>query len=303
MSVGGTKAYNRYRTPHTDELLAEKGQLTEQLDAEAAQAWVNFLDQFAGRYDGYRAVVQELAGLDCLLSLGTVARQPGFTRPTILKDTEHTELSITGGRNPVVSALLGAGDDFVANDAHLSNAEDKERCYIVTGPNMGGKSCYIRQVAHIAILAQIGSFVPAEGASLSPLDAVYTRMGAEDDIFGKTSTFMHELTEASEILGQASSRSLVIMDELGRGTSTHDGVAIAHATCSHLVDEIKCLSLFVTHYPSIAELAVVPAGQSPVVGNFHMCVVASILGTATRSPLFWRRYQPKCAHAGAELAV
>lgn len=275
MKVQGTKSVDRYRTPHTETLLDERGQLTEQLDAEAAAAWRDFLDRFSARYDAYRVVIAEIATLDALLSLGTVAKQPGFVRPTIVPDAEHTELKIVGGRNPVVAALLDGGSDFVANDGHLSNGPGGERCYIVTGPNMGGKSCYIRQVAHIAVLAQLGSFVPAESVTLTPLDAVYTRMGAEDDIFGKTSTFLHELTEASEILALASRRSLVIMDELGRGTSTHDGVAIAHATCRHLVEQLECLSLFVTHYPSISELAgaLLDLGGRAIVGNFHMSFI------------------------------
>jgi DNA mismatch repair protein MSH3 len=120
-------------------------------------------------------------------------------------------------------------------------------------------------------MAQVGSYVPADAVTLTPLDAVYTRMGAEDNIFKKESTFMHELNEASHILRSATKRSLVIMDELGRGTSTHDGVAIAHATCSHLVNVVKCLTLFVTHYPSIAELAA-PADTSGV-DNFHMSFI------------------------------
>lgn len=249
-------------------------QLSETLDMEAAQAWLDFLDEFSDRYDRYRDVVAELARLDCLLSLGKVGSQPGFTRPSILSDSSPATIEVVAGQNPIVAALLD-DSQFVANDVALSNSPDGERCYIITGPNMGGKSCYIRQVALIAVLAQIGSFVPAESAKISPLDAVYTRMGAEDDLFGKKSTFMHELVEASEILANATERSLVIMDELGRGTSTYDGVSIAHATCSFLVNEIKSLTLFVTHYPTISELATELSAdpERPTVGNFHMSFI------------------------------
>ena len=284
--ISGTQKVVRYRTPYTASQLDVRNQLVEMLDAKANQAWQSFLEGFADRYDQYGDVVAHLSTLDCLLGLGRVASQPGYVRPKMLDPLQGaTSIEIVEGRNPVVSQLLDDAQ-FVANDATLSNGPGHERCYIVTGPNMGGKSCYIRQVALIALLAQVGSFVPAESASLTPLDAVFTRMGAEDDLFGKTSTFMHELTEASEILANATNRSLVIMDELGRGTSTHDGVAIAHATCTYMVQELQCLSLFVTHYPSISELVQTltsgdgDAGDAgaggpskPLLGNFHMSFI------------------------------
>lgn len=276
--ISGTQKVERYRTPFAAKQLDIRNQLTETLNAEANQAWLSFLAGFADHYDQYRDVVAHLSELDCLLGLGRVASQPGYVRPTMLDPLQGAaSIEIVEGRNPVVSQLLDDAQ-FVANDALLSNGPGNERCYIVTGPNMGGKSCYIRQVALIAVLAQVGSYVPAESASLTPLDAVFTRMGAEDDLFGKTSTFMHELTEASEILANATNRSLVIMDELGRGTSTHDGVAIAHATCTYMVKELQCLSLFVTHYPSIAELATTltsgsDEGSKPLLGNFHMSFI------------------------------
>lgn len=271
--ISGTKTADRYRSPFIIDQLQEMAQFKERLDAEASNAWLEFLERFAESYDQYRSVVSSLAVLDCLMSLGKVALQPDFVRAKLI-DSESCSISITQGRNPVVLALQDNAQ-FVPNDAFLSNGCDGERCYIVTGPNMGGKSCYIRQVALIAILAQIGSYVPAEAAELAPLDAIYTRMGAEDNLFQKRSTFMHELLEASEILESASPRSLVIMDELGRGTSTHDGVAIAHATCTYLVEHLRCLTLFVTHYPSIASLAetLVESGSKPAIGNFHMSFI------------------------------
>lgn len=138
---------------------------------------------------------------------------------------------------------------------------------IITGPNMGGKSSYIRQVALICVLAQMGSYVPASEARLGMLDGIYTRMGASDNIYKGRSTFMEELTEASEIISRATERSLVILDELGRGTSTHDGIAIAYATLEYFIRDVKALTLFVTHYPPLCELERVYPEH---VSNYHM---------------------------------
>ena len=171
-------------------------------------------------------------------------------------------IQIDGGRHPVVAALLSDGSQYVPNCTRLEG--DSSRFHIITGPNMGGKSSYIRSVALTAIMAQIGSFVSADRAVLRPIDAVYTRMGASDDLCKGESTFMVELQEASHILRDATPRSLVIMDELGRGTSTHDGVAIAYSTAHFLATQKKCLSLFVTHYPS---LSVSSLGPTPPVSR------------------------------------
>lgn len=174
-------------------------------------------------------------------------------------------IEIEDGRHPVIDALRGEHEQYVPNGTELS--AEGHRVMIVTGPNMGGKSSYIRQVALIAIMAQVGSFVPAASARLGILDAIFTRMGAEDEIFRGRSTFMVELQEAGEILAVATERSLIIMDELGRGTSTHDGMAIAYATLHYLITQVRCLTLFVTHYPLLGEFQ----QQFPdTVGNFHM---------------------------------
>ncbi|KFM63301.1 DNA mismatch repair protein Msh3, partial [Stegodyphus mimosarum] len=146
---------------------------------------------------------------------------------------------------------MGEEHQFVANDLKLNNVE---RCMIMTGPNMGGKSTCMRQIAHIAIMSHIGCYVPADSAVLPLLDGIYVRMGADDDLAQRKSTFMVEMSETSEILASATSNSLVILDELGRGTSTNDGAAIACATLDYLITEIKCFTLFVTHYPSVMEL-------------------------------------------------
>lgn len=149
---------------------------------------------------------------------------------------------------------------------------DREYCQIVTGPNMGGKSCYVRQVALITLMAQVGSFVPASSAKLHVLDGIYTRMGASDSIQQGRSTFLEELSETSHILHRCTERSLVILDELGRGTSTHDGMAIAYATLHYLLKQKKSLVLFVTHYPKIASLETEFPGS---VAAYHMSHLTS----------------------------
>jgi DNA mismatch repair protein MSH3 len=158
---------------------------------------------------------------------------------------------VLDGRHPIVERLPST-KSYVANDIHFTNSQ---KAMILTGPNMGGKSSYIRQIALIAIMAQIGSYVPATRATLSIFDAVHTRMGASDNMMRGESTFMVELHETADIMKQATSRSLVILDELGRGTSTHDGQAIAYAVLEHFVKEIKAVTLFVTHYPSLGKIA------------------------------------------------
>lgn len=185
-----------------------------------------------------------------------------------MEDNEPVQIQICSGRHPVLEATLQ--DNFVPNDTLLCG--DGQFCQIITGPNMGGKSCYIRQVALIAIMAQVGSFVPASSAKLHVLDAVYTRMGASDNIQQGRSTFLEELSEASNILRSCTDRSLVILDELGRGTSTHDGVAIAYATLHYLLEQKRCMVLFVTHYPKIADIQ----KEFPsAVGTYHVSYLTS----------------------------
>jgi DNA mismatch repair protein MSH3 len=142
-----------------------------------------------------------------------------------------------------------SASEFVPNDFHL---DPEQRCIVLTGPNMGGKSCAVRTLALVCIMAQIGSYVPADRAELGVLDAVHTRMGASDTL--QKSTFMVELSETGDILRTATPRSLVILDELGRGTSTHDGMAVAYGTMRHFAGEVKSLTVFVTHYPAIGRL-------------------------------------------------
>jgi DNA mismatch repair protein MSH3 len=153
----------------------------------------------------------------------------------------------------MVEQLLATS--YIPNSTTLSTADSHTRALLITGPNMGGKSSYVRSLAILCIMAQIGAFVPASSASLSLLDSVHVRMGASDNLFNNQSTFQVELSETSEILKSATPRSLVILDELGRGTSTHDGVAIAGSVLDYVVRETKCLCLFITHYQSLATIS------------------------------------------------
>uniref|UniRef100_A0A8C9B4R7 DNA mismatch repair protein MSH3 n=1 Tax=Phocoena sinus TaxID=42100 RepID=A0A8C9B4R7_PHOSS len=185
-----------------------------------------------------------------------------FLEPTL---QEERKIIIKNGRHPVIDVLLGEQDQYVPNSTNLLG--DSERVMIITGPNMGGKSSYIKQVALITIMAQIGSYVPAEEATIGIVDGIFTRMGAADNIYKGQSTFMEELADTAEIIRKATSQSLVILDELGRGTSTHDGIAIAYATLEHFIRDVKSLTLFVTHYPPVCELE---KSYSQQVGNYHM---------------------------------
>jgi DNA mismatch repair protein MutS len=197
-----------------------------------------------------QATARALALLDALASLAEVAARRRYTRPLL---HEGDELEVKAGRHPVIEAINEA--PFVPNDLYLNNSTD--RLLIITGPNMGGKSSLLRQAALICLMAQMGSFVPAERARLPVLDRIWTRVGASDDLAGGRSTFMVEMTETAAILHSATPRSLVLLDEIGRGTSTFDGLSIAWAVAEHLHDspEHAAKTLFATHYHELTELA------------------------------------------------
>jgi len=203
---------------------------------------------------------QALKTIDALLSLAKVAQENEYIRPEINEDGRY---DIKDGRHPVVEESIGR-EKFVPNDTEL-NAE--QRVMIITGPNMAGKSTYMRQVALIVLMAHIGSFVPASYANVSLTDRIFTRIGASDDLYGGLSTFMVEMSEMATILKYATSRSLLILDEVGRGTSTFDGLSIAWASVEHIAGE-KCgaRTLFATHYHELSELE----GQLPGVVNYRI---------------------------------
>jgi DNA mismatch repair protein MutS len=188
-----------------------------------------------------------LATLDVLAGLADLAVERGYKRPTI---TQDNVLHIIGGKHPVLAAQLR--EQFVPNDVHMD--AEGNRLLIITGPNMAGKSTYIRQVALLVLLAQTGSFIPAEEATIGLADRIFTRVGAADELTAGLSTFMLEMVETANILNNATSRSLVILDEVGRGTSTYDGLALAWAISEHIALRVKCRTLFATHYHELTEL-------------------------------------------------
>ena len=202
-----------------------------------------------------------LARLDAILSLARVASERGYTKPEI---SDEPVLDIEDGRHPVLEQVLGS--EFVPNDVALGGEE--ARIAIITGPNMAGKSTYIRQAALLVLMAHMGSWIPARRAVVGLVDRLFTRVGAADELARGRSTFMVEMTETANILNNATARSLVILDEVGRGTSTFDGVALAWAATEHIAARIGCRTLFATHYHELTELADVLDG----VANFNVAV-------------------------------
>jgi DNA mismatch repair protein MutS len=196
------------------------------------------------------ATASAIGQLDALVSLADVAHRRGYVRPGVRRDVG---LAITDGRHPVVEAL-GSGEAFVPNDCRLD--PETGQIVVITGPNMAGKSTYLRQNALIVVLAQMGSFVPASEATIGIVDRVFTRVGATDNLSEGESTFMVEMRETADILAGVTPRSLVILDEVGRGTSTFDGVSIAWAVVEYLHNDSKArpLTLFATHYHELTEL-------------------------------------------------
>ncbi|TVR44471.1 MAG: DNA mismatch repair protein MutS [Planctomycetota bacterium] len=220
--------------------------------------------QVLEQLDALQACSESLAVLDCVASLSEVAVRGGWCRPEV---DESTTCELVAARHPVVEAVVGAGR-FIANDCRLdAEAQEHPRLLIITGPNMAGKSTYIRQIALCTILAQAGSFVPATAARMGIVDRIFTRIGAGDELARNMSTFMVEMAETAAILHNATRRSLVILDEVGRGTSTFDGLSLAWAITEHLHDVPACRCLFATHYHELTDLAELRPG-------IHNCTVA-----------------------------
>ena len=234
--------------------------------AREKQLYEELLDDLLPHVDALSAVARSLAALDALAGLAACAEASDWQRPQFVREPC---IEIEGGRHPVVEARLHEdGKSFIANDCRL---DARRRMLVITGPNMGGKSTFMRQVALIALLASIGSYVPATSCKLGPLDAIHTRIGAADDLANAQSTFMVEMTEAAAILHAASEQSLVLMDEIGRGTSTFDGLAIAGAIAHHLHEKNRAFTLFATHY---FELTDFPLRHERAV-NVHVGAVES----------------------------
>jgi DNA mismatch repair protein MutS len=240
----------RYTTPELKEMEENILNAQDKLFGLEYDVFCNVRDTIAANVSRIYETSKAIAKLDVFASLAYVAEQNKYSRPSL---NEKGHISIKAGRHPVVEKLMDGGL-FIPNDTKLDN--DKNCISIITGPNMAGKSTYMRQVALIVLMAQIGSFVPAEKADIGIVDRLFTRVGASDDLASGQSTFMVEMNEVANILRNATQKSLLILDEIGRGTSTFDGLSIAWAVIEHISNKkiLGAKTLFATHYHELTEL-------------------------------------------------
>ncbi|NNE07795.1 MAG: DNA mismatch repair protein MutS, partial [Gemmatimonadetes bacterium] len=254
----------RYITPALKEQEEKILSAEEKIRALEEELFYELREETASHVAELRALARASAELDVLFAFADLASARNYCRP---KMTGDRRIKITGGRHPVVETLLDTGD-FIPNDTTLDPGDGQ--IHLITGPNMAGKSTYLRQVALIQILAQTGSWVPAKSARLGVVDRVFTRVGASDDLARGQSTFLVEMTETANILHNATGESLVLLDEIGRGTSTYDGVSIAWAVVEYLHDHasVAAKTLFATHYHELSELE----GRLERVRNFSVRV-------------------------------
>ena len=252
----------RYITSELKELEGKVLGAKERLTALEYEVFCSIRTQIGGEVERIQKTAKAIATLDCLASLAETAFVNNYCAPHITNDGI---IDIKDGRHPVVETLLD-GSVFVPNDTMLDTAENK--CAIITGPNMAGKSTYMRQSALIVLLAQIGSFVPAKSANISVVDAIFTRVGASDDLASGQSTFMVEMNEVSSIIKNATKNSLIILDEIGRGTSTFDGMSIARAVLEYTVKKLGAKTLFATHYHELTAME----GMLDGVKNYSIAV-------------------------------
>ena len=254
------KNAERYITPQLKEYETRVLTADERAKALEYDLYLQLRDEVAEHTGRFQATAEAMAELDALAALADVAVERGYTRPVI---DDSRDLHIEDGRHPVLELTLD--EPFVPNDIHL---DDDGRVMVITGPNMAGKSTYIRQVALIALMAQMGSFVPAKSARLGLVDRIFTRVGAADELSRGQSTFMVEMVETANILNNATDRSLLILDEVGRGTSTFDGVSIAWAVSEFIFQHLHSRTLFATHYHELTELAQL----FPGIRNYNVAV-------------------------------
>ena len=254
------KNAERYITPELKTFEDKALSAQDRALAREKDLYEKLLDSLAPSLPTLQRLAAALAELDTLATLAERAATLGYSAPRF---TDEEQIEIEGGRHPVVEEQI---DEFIANDTRLNS---RRRLLLITGPNMGGKSTYMRQTALIVLLAHVGSFVPAQRAVIGPVDQIFTRIGASDDLAGGRSTFMVEMTEAANILHNATHTSLVLMDEVGRGTSTFDGMALAIAIARHLAEASRSYTLFATHYFELTRLA----EEYPQVANVHLDAV------------------------------
>ena len=254
----------RYTTEELNQLADTILGSEDRLYALEYETYVTIRETLAGEMERISRTANVIAQIDAMASFAYVAERNHFVRPKL---NVRGTIDIKDGRHPVVEQVI-PNDMFISNDTYLN--DKKDRIAIITGPNMAGKSTYMRQTALIVLMAQIGSFVPAAKADIGLVDRIFTRVGASDDLASGQSTFMVEMTEVANILRNATARSLLILDEIGRGTSTFDGLAIAWAVIEHISNTKLCgaKTLFATHYHELTELE----GKIPGVNNYCIAV-------------------------------
>lgn len=254
------KNAERYITPELKAFEDKALSAQERALARERHLYDRLLQELAPHIGSLQSIAHAAAELDVLAALAGHARRRNWCAPQLVGEPS---LMIEQGRHPVVEHAI---ERFIANDCMLT---PERKLLLITGPNMGGKSTYMRQVALITLLAYVGSYVPAAKAVIGPIDRIFTRIGAADDLAGGRSTFMVEMTESAAILHGATEQSLVLMDEVGRGTSTFDGLALAWAIARHLVEQVKSFTLFATHYFELTQLPEL----HPAAANVHLSAV------------------------------
>lgn len=271
--MSGTKSVSRFRTPALNSLVKRHEYCVEKLKAVCDVEFATFRSRCATHYESFRAMVVAMSQFDCLFALAQVSGQSGWVKAEYV---DEGGIDLKDSRHVITERLMA---NYISNDIKI------ECPTIVTGPNMGGKSSLVRQVALSVLLAHIGCYVPASKAQIPITDSILCRMGAQDNIMSGQSTFMVELCECAEILRNATSRSLVLLDEIGRGTTTTDGIAIAHSVLKHFI-ELGALTLFITHYP-LGQL--LDSEDSNKCGLVHMDI------TNTNPPIFTYKVKPGSA--------
>lgn len=265
IKINGTKTVSRFRSTEITRLHKQLQYHNDMLIRNCDNAFNSYLFKIDNNYDLFSKVIRNLSIFDCLLSLCAVSSiNSNYSRPKIVEDKQIIQMK--NSRNPIIENLSVNYSNYISNDINISYDED--RVLIITGPNMGGKSTYVKQVALLVIMAQIGSYIPCDEATVGIFDSIFIRMGARDNILQNQSTFMVEMLECSHILKNMTSNSLIILDEIGRGTGTNDGIAIAYSILNYLIEEPKKpLTLFITHFPS---LHVLEDKFKGIVANYHM---------------------------------
>ncbi|MGB9770828.1 MAG: DNA mismatch repair protein MutS [Candidatus Kapaibacteriota bacterium] len=238
----------RYTTPKLKEIETKLLNLEMEIQQLETNLFNDILSEIAKYTEQLQLTAQKIAELDCIVNFAVVAKENNYTKPIITNDFD---LEIKNGRHPVVEKNLPIGEKFTPNSTLM---DKNSMIHIITGPNMSGKSCYLRQVGLIVLLAQVGSFVPADYARIGIVDRIFTRVGAQDNISQGESTFLVEMQESANILHNATTRSLILLDEVGRGTATFDGISIAWAIVEYIHNYVRAKTLFATHYHELNEL-------------------------------------------------